>query len=476
MKPIQERSDADALSFFKTQLLRMRSILIRFAHDQRLQFTRRIRRLSADGRELALSAETAQALQVAGDIRGALGLWEDVRARWPQEVASYVAVASCARQLGQIDRAEAVTAEGLQRFPAERSLIAEAAQNLQARGDWVGSVAMWESIIERNDAQPVWLHIYGHALLICGEYDKLEAALKRFRALYPRKSSFISLEAMLASEREDWETAVRLWQGFREAFPDEPVGWEHYGRAHQELEYARMAARGDGGAVAPMEQVKVDILEDEEARQLLIGFEGLGSDCEFGLAQRRFGAEPLSLLRFNAVTFGGLMSGLATRLDGMGLQDNTEMITLANGEYFVRDRRWGLGMHTFKFVGQIDADLLFRKFCERVVFLRDKLLSDLAEGRKIFVFFAPGLALGDVKMLHAALQELGPVKLLHVTTADAARAQGLAAERGGIDLVAPDLYIGYLSRTGRTATGAWDIAFDDWLTLCRKVRAAVDGG
>ncbi|MGD9478993.1 tetratricopeptide repeat protein [Shinella sp. G-2] len=476
MKSTEQRPDADALSFLKMQSLRLWSILLRFAQEQRLQLTRRMRVFSANGREFALTAEEAHARQVAGELSAALDLWEDVRARWPQDAAAYVGAASCARQLGQIDRAETITAEGLSRFPAERNLISEAAQNLQARGDWTGSVAMWERIVDRNDAQPVWLHIYGHALLICGEYDRLEAALKRFRALYPKKSSFISLEAMLASEREDWETAVRLWQGFREAFPNEPVGWEHYGRAHQELEYARMAECGDDHSVAPMEQVKVDILDDEEARQLLIGFEGLGSDCEFGLAQRRFGAEPLSLLRFNAVTFGGLMTGLATRFDGMGLQENTEMITLANGEYFVRDRRWGLGMHTFKFVGQIDGDLLFRKFCERVVFLRDKLLSDLGEGRKVFVFFAPGLALSDVKMLHAALREVGPVKLLHVTTADSALAQGLAAEGGGIDVVAPDLYIGYLSRTGRTATGAWDIAFDDWLTVCRKVRTAVDGG
>ncbi|UDF31492.1 UNVERIFIED_ORG: hypothetical protein LHK14_09250 [Roseateles sp. XES5] len=476
MKSTEQRPDADALSFLKIGALRLYLMLARFAQKQRLQFARRIRLFSADGREFNRAVGAARRQHISGNLTGALALWEGVRERWPEDVTAYMMISSCARQLGQIDRAEAVTVEGLQRFPTEPNLVAETAQNLQARGDWVGSVAMWERIIDRNYAQPVWLHIYCYALLVCGEYDRLEAALNRFCALYPKDSSFLSLEAMLAGEREDWETAVRLWQVFRETFPNERVGWEHYGRAHQELEYARLAERGNDRSVAPMEQVKVDILDDEEARQLLIGFEGLGSDCEFGLAQRRFGAEPLSLLRFNAVTFGGLMTGLAMRFEGMGLQENTEMITLANGEYFVRDRRWGLGMHTFKFVGQIDGDLLFRKFCERVVFLRDKLLSDLGEGRKVFVFFAPGLALSDVKMLHAALREVGPVKLLHVTTADAALAQGLAAEGGGIDVVAPDLYIGYLSRTGRTATGAWDIAFDDWLTVCRKVRTAVDGG
>lgn len=475
MKSREEQSETgDAFSFLKIRSLRFWSTLVRFSEQQRRRFGQSILTLSPTGRERVQAINTAFERQVAGDLSTALDLWENVRTRWPQHVTAYIAAAACARQLGQLDRAEAITAEGAQRFPADRNLIAEAAQNLQSRGDWAGSVTLWERIVDRHDAQPSWLHIYAHALLICGQYDKLEIALRRFRALYPEKSSFISLEAMLASEREDWETAVRLWQGFREAFPDEPVGWEHYGRAHQELEYARMATRGDDQSVAPMDQAKVDVLNDEEARLLLIGFEGLGSDCEFGLVQRRFGAEPLSLLRFNAVTFGGLMTGLANRFDGMGVQGNTEMIALANGEYFIRDRRWGLGMHTFKFVGQIDADVLFRKFCERVVFLRDKLLADIAEGRKIFVFFAPGLAVNDLKMLHAALRELGPVKLLHVTTTDAAQANGLLAESGEVALVESDLYIGYLSRTGRTVTGAWDIAFDDWLAVCRKVRTAID--
>ena len=458
------------LTFIRMRSLRFWTILVR-STQQGLRMLRSIDVLSPGGRERASAIAAALGRQVAGNQAEALELWEKLRDRWPDTAMAYAGISATARRLGQIDKAEAATVEGMQRFPADHNLVAEAAQNAQARGDWAASVALWERIVGRQDAQPAWLHIYGHALLICGEYDKLETVLRRFRALYPEKSGFISLEAMLASEREDWETAVRLWQRFREAFPDEPVGWEHYGRAHQELEYARMAARGQNSAIAPMDQAKVDILDDEASRLLLLGFEGLGSDCEFGLVQRRFGAEPLSLLRFNAVTFGGLMSGLANRFDGMGMHENTEMITLANGEYFIRDRRWGLGMHTFKFVGQIDADLLYRKFCERVVFLRDKLLTDLGEGRKVFVFFAPGLTVNDLKMLHGALKEVGPVKLLHVTTDDTANAR---SER--VVTLEPDLYIGYLSRTGRTATGAWDIAFDDWLGICRQVRMAVDGG
>ena len=32
--------------------------------------------------------------------------------------------------------------------------------------------------------------------------------------------------------------------------------------------------------------------------EMLLEFESLGDNCEFGLVQRHFGAEPISLLRF----------------------------------------------------------------------------------------------------------------------------------------------------------------------------------
>lgn len=477
MKISDGRSEArEHVSRLRIHALRIWKILARLPHNRTVnRFTNAVRMLPPWRRQETQAVSAALTRQISGDFAGALELWQAVRSRWPGNNVAYASIASCARALWQFDLADEAATEGMRRFPRNRGIIAEAAQNRQVRGDWPGALALWEKVVKGGSAEISCLYSYCYALLLSGEYDRLEKELKHYRALYPNRSAFLSLEAMLAGEREDWETAVKLWQSFREAFPDEPVGWEHYGRAHQELEYARMAARGERGDVMPMEQAKVEVVEDAELRQLFLGFEGIGSDCEFGLVQRRFGAEPLSLLRFNNVTFGSLMTGLAHRFEGMGLHENTEIIALGNGEYFIRDRRWGLGMHTFKFVGQVDPDLLYRKFCERVVFLREKLLTDLGEGRKIFVFFSPGLAIGDLKMLHGALKELGPVKLLHVTTVEAARNAGRAAESGGIERLEADLHIGYLSRVGARPSGGWNIAFDDWLSICRQVRAAADG-
>src|SRR5579885_2880091 len=51
--------------------------------------------------------------------------------------------------------------------------------------------------------------------------------------------------------------------------------------------------------------------------QLMMRFESLGENCEFGLAQRRCGAEPLGLLRFASAPLEKLLAGLEGRFEGM---------------------------------------------------------------------------------------------------------------------------------------------------------------
>src|SRR5260221_3025006 len=52
--------------------------------------------------------------------------------------------------------------------------------------------------------------------------------------------------------------------------------------------------------------------------QLMMQFESLGENCEFGLVQRRCGAEPLGLLRFASAPLPVLLAGLRARFEGLG--------------------------------------------------------------------------------------------------------------------------------------------------------------
>jgi hypothetical protein len=88
--------------------------------------------------------------------------------------------------------------------------------------------------------------------------------------------------------------------------------------------------------------------ENEAIRQLLLRYESVGHDCELGMVQKRYGAEPLGLFRWNSTRFDGLLAALDACLAGIGDPEFTDLWFSDGGEEtYVIDKRWGLHMHTF---------------------------------------------------------------------------------------------------------------------------------
>jgi hypothetical protein len=72
-------------------------------------------------------------------------------------------------------------------------------------------------------------------------------------------------------------------------------------------------------------------------------------------------------------------------------------------------------------------------------------------------------------MMHTVMKRLGNVTLLHVRPLGAPGAGLDFGKRAGeVVEIEPGLFVGYLSRPGRNAMGEWNIAFDDWVALCRE--------
>ena len=67
-------------------------------------------------------------------------------------------------------------------------------------------------------------------------------------------------------------------------------------------------------------------------RDLVLQFESLGDNCEFGLVQRKAGAEPLGLLRFSSAPLPRLVRALRERFDGLTDPANVRLSS-AKGEY-----------------------------------------------------------------------------------------------------------------------------------------------
>ena len=403
-------------------------------------------------------------------FREAITRLERALAAAPDELACHDALASNLREVGETAAAARVVAAGQRRFPRNPSLVAEAAHIAEAEGRFADALALYERIVRRRDAHPDWLRGHAHALVVLGRFDAAQAALAAALARHPDSKMLLAVEGILASSREDWPKAMTLWAAYRRRFPEDGTGWEHYGRAVQGALLKSQDDRLAGPSHPLSAPLKVDVVDDEALRALMLRFESLGDSCEFGSVQRRYAAEPLGLLRWNDVRLPELLAALAARFEGMGAPENTEMPVIENGEYTIRDTRWSLWMHTFLFEGQTDPAALYPKMCRRVAYLRDKLIEDLTNAEKIFVYRTPGIDTVKLAELHTALEVYGPVKLLVVQPVGAS--SDLAGAAGEVMAVGERRWIGFLSRLGVADGNYWDIAFEDWVAICRQAADA----
>jgi hypothetical protein len=209
-------------------------------------------------------------------------------------------------------------------------------------------------------------------------------------------------------------------------------------------------------------QTEIGSEDGADHSELFIQFESLGQSCEFGLVQRHFKIEPLGLIRFSGIYPQRLLEALQARFEGVGDPEHTTL-TVQEREYWTGDKRFGLNSHTFVNPNSISMEAFFPKQCKRLRFLRDKLIRDLTDANKIFVFLGytdPNA--GMARELHAAIRSYGAGQLLFVR----ANIDGVSA--GHVEKVEEGLMFGYLDRYGHVGSDGWNIAYDCWLTVCRK--------
>jgi hypothetical protein len=202
---------------------------------------------------------------------------------------------------------------------------------------------------------------------------------------------------------------------------------------------------------------------EADARVLVEQFQSLGKNCDLGMLQRRYGAEPFGLLRFAAIRPEALVMGLKTRFAGIGDVAKLRIYLPPDGqEYSGRHDDYQLDYHTFKNKEEIGVDALAASEAQRLNYLARLLIEQLENDEKIFLrhesFDTPGEAL----TLHRIMRGYNPqARLLLLNPApDHApeRAGRVLKLRGG-------LYRGYLSRAPEPTV------YEQWLKLCATVVA-----
>lgn len=191
---------------------------------------------------------------------------------------------------------------------------------------------------------------------------------------------------------------------------------------------------------------------------LMRRFCSLGDNCEFGLVQRFYGAEPLDLMRWAAVGIGPLFRMLSDKL--RAIKDPSQIsISISGRQYELTHAAYGFRWHAWATPQESEAEPILTRERRRVPFLGEKLLNDLSDGERIFVVKAR-----DAFPAHAedrivqAIRSIGPAGVMLVGQG----ADALSAMDDGV----------FRASIPRFATPG-DVRLDtidaaSWLSLCER--------
>lgn len=197
--------------------------------------------------------------------------------------------------------------------------------------------------------------------------------------------------------------------------------------------------------------------------RFIMNFESLGDNCEFGLVQRRCGAEPfLSLLRFAGMALPTLLRALDAGLHEFGDAANVEiqLDDKPRPEYVVHEKRYGVIFHTFRYQGEIHEEELRASESKRLAYYARRFVGDLKRGKKIFVVKRNlPLREDEILPLYTALSSYGPNVLLWMVPADKEHTSG------SVEVVIPGLLKGFIDRFA-PHEDATTLLFDHWLEVC----------
>jgi hypothetical protein len=190
-------------------------------------------------------------------------------------------------------------------------------------------------------------------------------------------------------------------------------------------------------------------------RDLMLRFCSLGQNCEFGFAQRAYGADPIDLLRWASTPLPLLRRLLQLRF--AGIERNLEASD--NGrEIMVKSRPYGFTWHAHA-KGMTPAEVEARE-TKRLPFLARKLMEDIAEGERIFV-----IKPGPVRIEAAEFAQV-----LDLLDTWGGRPTLLAVYDGGppaIEHHSDRLLIGRVNKFADGADVPGTTIAADWLALCR---------
>jgi hypothetical protein len=367
------------------------------------------------------------------------------------------------RDAARHNEAEAFAEKHIHRFPDEPRLAIEYARAAEIRRDLESALVRWKHVLSTFPHMTEgYLHAAG-VLMALGRFDDSETIAQAGHARFPGDPMMAVLLGNCASRRRDWPEALRRWKAAAQRFPGVPE--LAAGLADAQLKLA--LERADGIEVLSNTTVPPT---GNAVRDLVMNFESLGSNCEFGIVQRLAGAEPLGLLRWGNIGVDQVRRMLETRCAGVGEAETTQLTLADDGEYQLSDPRY-FSLHTLIYRGQTAEDKLYVRMQRRLQYLSKKLMDDLAAGDKVFVYRQHHEPIPEAEMsgLFKAIRNYGPGRLLCV------HKPSNSDHDNTVECLRPGLFVACMSAMTDNPVAASD-RFDLWIALLKQVAAAADSG
>jgi tetratricopeptide (TPR) repeat protein len=351
-------------------------------------------------------------------------------------------------------------------------LLVRYARLAALRGDLAQELLRSMTIVQRFGDHPAGPTSLGIALRKIGRFDDAEAclsaAMRRFVVYLPSVANDPWLRqiavqhAHVALDRHELALASRRFSALQPILPNDASVKHGIGLTALKLRMEAAFSHSDEDAsVLPS---SVSITPYPGSAELVTAFESLGRNCEFGLVQRHFGAEPLGLLRWSATEPAGLCAMLAERFDGLDDAANLHLTINFMNEYYLSNKKFGMGMHTFINAGKDSETKVFAMLLRRLAFLKRKLLEDLEGSSKIFVYKSDTPVPFAMQMrLVAAVEAYNPNNKLVVVQVGQNGAPASCAQ------IAPGLLLGLQTRPSKNGV-QWDIPFEDWENICTAAK------
>ncbi len=193
-------------------------------------------------------------------------------------------------------------------------------------------------------------------------------------------------------------------------------------------------------------------------------YQSLGQNCELGIFQRRYGAEPLGLLRFASIYPDRLVRGLRLRFEGIDAASDLSLAANRPGaELMGRHAIYDLSYHTFRKENEVDVEAFKVKELRRLSFLARLFFEQMENDEKIFVRRGDFETEGEFLALHQMLRAYNPEARLLLVQAAAPEQPERAAH---VERLAPNLYRAFLSHFADPARVPTSLAYEDWLKIC----------